>query len=107
MQRDHDNSQLCIARVQGPSATLRCICRDDCTTVVHLEVACSNMAASQLYRCLGFRQTGCRKGYYSIGAGKVDAILMSCSLPVSLNWVFATCKCLPHLCPSCSRHRQL
>ncbi len=45
--------------------------------VVHLEVASDNEAALTLYRALGFKQVGLRKGYYK----NADAILMSFTKP--------------------------
>jgi ribosomal-protein-alanine N-acetyltransferase len=46
----------------------------DCAEV-HLEVRASNLPAQGLYRAVGFRENGRRKGYYS-DTGE-DALLMS------------------------------
>ena len=43
-----------------------------------LELRCSNRAAAELYRSLGFRRAGIRVGYYSRDGE--DAHIMSCSL---------------------------
>jgi len=43
---------------------------------LYLEVRASNHAARELYRGLGFTQTGVRKGYYRAPVGSEDAILM-------------------------------
>ena len=51
---------------------------------MHLEVRASNQAAIDLYRRFGFRQTGRRRGYYTLP--KEDALLMTLALstpPVS------------------------
>jgi len=43
-----------------------------------LEVAADNRAARALYRHLGYRESGRRKGYYRTAAGQpVDAVLMT------------------------------
>ena len=47
-----------------------------------LEVRVGNLSAIQLYRRSGFREDGCRKGYYpplpsQTAAGREDALLMS------------------------------
>ncbi|MBR0469255.1 MAG: ribosomal protein S18-alanine N-acetyltransferase [Mogibacterium sp.] len=52
--------------------------RMDGCTLVTLEVRAGNTAALELYRRIGFREVGCRKGYYQ--KGKEDAILMDLSL---------------------------
>ena len=52
--------------------------RMDGCTLVTLEVRAGNTAALELYRRIGFREVGCRKGYYQ--KGKEDAIQMDLSL---------------------------
>ena len=48
-----------------------------------LDVAEDNLPARRLYERLGFTLDGRRKGYYAAGRVQpVDALLMSCSLPV-------------------------
>ena len=48
-----------------------------------LDVAEDNTPARRLYERLGFTLDGRRKGYYAAGRpAPVDALLMSCSLPV-------------------------
>jgi [ribosomal protein S18]-alanine N-acetyltransferase len=42
-----------------------------------LEVRASNAAALALYRGLGFREDGRRRGYYPLAGGREDAVLMS------------------------------
>ncbi|HET6726118.1 MAG TPA: ribosomal protein S18-alanine N-acetyltransferase [Gammaproteobacteria bacterium] len=42
-----------------------------------LEVRPSNEAARQLYRALGFRQAGRRRGYYPGRGGREDALVLS------------------------------
>ena len=51
---------------------------DDGCTLVTLEVRGSNEAAMALYRKLGFREVGRRKGYYAKGGE--DAVLMDLDL---------------------------
>lgn len=46
--------------------------------VIELEVRASSMGALALYRSLGFRETGVRRGYYR--DPMEDAVLMSASL---------------------------
>ena len=48
------------------------------TRAVYLEVRKSNTAAQKLYRGLGFREIGVRKGYYS--DNKEDAVVMGLEL---------------------------
>jgi len=51
---------------------------------VFLEVAEDNVSAIALYRRLGFRDAGRRKGYYArAGGGRIDALVMSVDLPLS------------------------
>jgi ribosomal-protein-alanine N-acetyltransferase len=45
--------------------------------VVYLEVRAGNVAGRRLYRRLGFRDLGIRRGYYGVGQ---DAIVMECRL---------------------------
>jgi ribosomal-protein-alanine N-acetyltransferase len=47
-------------------------------TVLNLEVMDGNEAAMELYRKLGFREVGRRKGYYA--KGRRDAVLMDLAL---------------------------
>jgi len=42
-----------------------------------LEVRASNQAAISLYHAVGFIDVGIRKNYYSMNAGREDAVLMS------------------------------
>ena len=70
------------ARRQGLGRALiaqleRRLVEHDCAEM-HLEVRVGNVAAQSLYRAVGFRESGCRKGYYS-DTGE-DALLMSCTL---------------------------
>lgn len=51
-------------------------------TVLHLEVAASNLAARRLYAGLGFAQTGRRPNYY---AGGGDALNLSLRLDPSVT----------------------
>ena len=48
-----------------------------CTRVVYLEVRAGNVIARRLYRQLGFRDLGVRRGYYGPGQ---DAIVMELRL---------------------------
>jgi ribosomal-protein-alanine N-acetyltransferase len=48
--------------------------------VVMLEVRESNVAARHLYQQSGFTESGRRRGYYSLGEGKEDALLMDLHL---------------------------
>ncbi len=50
--------------------------------LVHLEVSAENVAAIALYRGIGFTDTGRRPGYYLAGSRRIDALVMSCSLPL-------------------------
>ncbi|MBK7366455.1 MAG: tRNA (adenosine(37)-N6)-threonylcarbamoyltransferase complex dimerization subunit type 1 TsaB [Candidatus Eisenbacteria bacterium] len=54
-------------------------CRDQKATEVLLEVRVSNDPAQALYRALGFRLAGVRRGYYR--APDEDAVLMRCPVP--------------------------
>ena len=51
---------------------------DDGCVLVTLEVRGGNEAALELYKKLGFREVGRRKGYYSKGGE--DAVLMDLDL---------------------------
>ncbi len=53
------------------------IMRDERMRVCLLEVRESNAAARGLYRSLGFRVDGRRRGYYPAAGGREDALLMS------------------------------
>jgi ribosomal-protein-alanine N-acetyltransferase len=48
--------------------------------VVYLEVRAGNVSARRLYRRLGFREVGVRRGYYGVGQ---DAIVMELVLAVA------------------------
>lgn len=48
--------------------------------VIMLEVRESNVAARHLYQQMGFTESGRRRGYYSLGEGKEDALLMDLNL---------------------------
>lgn len=49
----------------------------------HLEVAADNAAARALYAAAGYRETGCRPGYYATPCGsRVDALILSKRLGV-------------------------
>lgn len=48
---------------------------------MHLEVAENNAAARALYAKLGYHEAGRRRGYYAVGDGSVDAIVMRRDLP--------------------------
>lgn len=50
------------------------LCRQRGVRALHLEVRANAVAALSLYRSLGFRETGLRRGYYENG---IDAILMT------------------------------
>lgn len=50
------------------------VCVQKGVTALHLEVRANAVAALSLYRSLGFRESGLRKGYYEEG---IDAILMT------------------------------
>lgn len=66
--------------------------REDGSETVFLEVRCSNLAALQLYRKLGFNEIGTRKNYYArdshplesrsnaLRGGREDAIVMAKTL---------------------------
>lgn len=54
-------------------------CRNEKATEVLLEVRVSNDPAQALYRSLGFRLAGVRRGYYR--APDEDAVLMRCPVP--------------------------
>ena len=45
-----------------------------------LEVRPSNVAARQLYARFGFSEITIRRGYYPLGHGREDAILMGMNL---------------------------
>lgn len=51
-----------------------------------LEVEAANLAALALYKSLGFRETGRRKGYYHHEGGG-DALILSC--PLTERWWMA------------------
>ena len=44
---------------------------------IFLEVRVGNHAARRLYRDLGFREIGRRKGYYPAGQGREDALVLA------------------------------
>lgn len=46
-----------------------------------LEVRPSNERAAELYRLLGFRQIGVRRGYYPAALGREDALIFERELP--------------------------
>jgi ribosomal-protein-alanine N-acetyltransferase len=52
-------------------------CRAGGAEIVSLEVRTSNLQALELYKSLGFKETGLRKGYYENGE---DALLMEYSI---------------------------
>ncbi|MDX1804895.1 MAG: ribosomal protein S18-alanine N-acetyltransferase [Alcanivorax sp.] len=54
--------------------------REGGMTVVYLEVRAGNSGAQALYQQLGFSECGRRKGYYRLGDGHEDAVLMQCQL---------------------------
>lgn len=55
-------------------------CAHDGANNMYLEVRASNQPAIALYRALGFRHIGRRKGYYPALDGREDAILMMAGL---------------------------
>jgi ribosomal-protein-alanine N-acetyltransferase len=48
-----------------------------------LEVATDNVAALALYRGLGFREAGLRRGYYRTGDAAKDALVLNAGLPLA------------------------
>lgn len=50
--------------------------------VCFLEVRASNLPARRMYNSMGFLPIGERKGYYPVGQGREDAIIMSRTLPL-------------------------
>ena len=50
---------------------------DDFAQRCILEVRPSNVAALQLYQCLGFERIGLRKGYYPGAQGREDAMVLA------------------------------
>jgi ribosomal-protein-alanine N-acetyltransferase len=56
------------------------IARSSDAAQMFLEVRPSNEAARQLYVKFGFRQIAVRRGYYPLGRGREDAILMGLDL---------------------------
>lgn len=47
---------------------------------IFLEVAATNESAIRLYERSGFARTGRRRGYFSDGTARIDALVMSCDL---------------------------
>ncbi len=48
---------------------------------IFLEVAVNNTPALSLYQKAGFRQTGCRRGYYQMSGKTVDALCLTKDIP--------------------------
>ena len=48
---------------------------------LHLEVAVDNAAALRLYAAAGFARAGLRRGYYARADGRVDALVLTRTLP--------------------------
>lgn len=57
---------------------IKCFCRRNNITTLHLEVRSENEAAIHLYRAMGFAEVGRRKNYYE--HPKDDAILFTLSI---------------------------
>jgi len=78
---------LCVhprARRRGLGRTiLHCLLaggRSRNADTAFLEVRVSNRAALDLYAVEGFCEVGVRRGYYPLGKGHEDAVVMACSL---------------------------
>lgn len=68
------------------SALLGSLCAEACRQGAHgifLEVAADNLAARALYAAAGFAQIGCRRDYYRLADGPVDALVLRRAIAAS------------------------
>ncbi|MEZ5887646.1 MAG: ribosomal protein S18-alanine N-acetyltransferase [Paracoccaceae bacterium] len=66
-------------------ADLIAMARDRAAKRLFLEVAAGNESAIRLYRAAGFTQIAIRRGYFTDGASRIDALVMACDLAAATS----------------------